>query len=232
MAGYAADNSVDFLLLGGGLASVMAADALRSEGADGTIAILSAENTLPYSRTPLTKAYLLGKVAADAFLIRPERFYRDNLIDLRLGRRAVAVMPEDHLVRTDGGDTIRYGKLLIATGCHARALDVAGAALGGIFHLRSRDDADAIRAAAAVAKRALVVVGGSFVGLEVAASLKQNSGFDGDAGRALGPALMPELFAPPLSALFAAQCAAHKVTRCNRRESRAFEGSGARAAPS
>jgi len=109
-------------------------------------------------------------------------------------------MPEDRVVRTDGGDSIRYGKLLIATGCHPRALEVPGAALGGIFHLRSRDDADAIRAAATAAKRALVV-GGSFLGLEVASTLKQ-------MGLAVtlvepGTALMPELFAPPLSALFA-----------------------------
>jgi NTE family protein len=195
-----AEDTVDILLLGGGRASVMAAETLREEGCDGTIAILSAEAVLPYIRTPLSKGYLRGEVAADTFLIRPESFYQQKRIDLRRGQRAVAVVPQDHLVRTDSGETIRYRKLLIATGCRPRGLNVHGATLGGIFRLHSRADADAIHAAAVGAKRALVV-GGSFLGLEVASSLTR-------MGLAVtlvepGAALMPELHAPRLSEAFA-----------------------------
>lgn len=195
-----AQKSIDFLLLGGGLASVTAAETLRAEGAEGSIAILSAEATLPYERPPLSKQYLLRNLPPERILIHPESFYRDRRIDLRLSTRAVAVVPKDHLVLTERGAPVRYGKLLIATGGSAQGLDVPGAALSGIFGLRTEADADAIRRAAAEAKRALVV-GGSFLGLEVATVLKR-------LGLAVtlverGDAIMPMLYAARLSDFFA-----------------------------
>lgn len=194
-----AQETIDFLLLGGGVASVTTAETLRAEGEDGSIAILSADPALPYQRPPLSKQYLLRDMAPERILIQPEGFYRDKRIDLRLGARAVAVAPKDHLVFTERGETLRYGKLLIATGGSAVGLDVPGAALPGIFRLRSQADADAIHRAAATAKRVLVV-GGSFLGLEVAATLKQ-------LGLAVtiverGGALMPMLYAARLSEFF------------------------------
>ena len=195
-----AEDAIDFLLLGGGLASVTAADTLRAEGAEGSIAILSAETALPYHRPPLSKQYLLRDMPPERILIHAESLYREKRIELRLGTRAVAVAPRDHLVRTERGETLRYGKLLIATGGRAQGLDVPGAALPGIFRLRTEGDADAIHRAAAEAKRVLVV-GGSFLGLEVAATLKR-------LGLAVtiverGGAIMPMLYAARLSDFFA-----------------------------
>jgi NADPH-dependent 2,4-dienoyl-CoA reductase/sulfur reductase-like enzyme len=199
-----AEDAIDFLLLGGGLASVTAAEVLRAEGAAGSIAILSADPALPYQRPPLSKQYLLRDMAPERILIQPENFYRDKRIDLRLGVRAAAVQPKDHLVLTDGGAPIRYGKLLIATGGRANGFDVPGAALAGVQRLRTQGDADAIRRAAAAAKRA-VVVGGSFLGLEVAAALVR-------LGLAVtiidrGSAIMPMLHAARLSEFFATYAA-------------------------
>src|SRR6185312_16786975 len=98
--------------LGSGLASVSAAETLRAEGADGSIAILSADTALPYHRPPLSKQYLLRAIPPERILIHPESFYREKRIELRLGTPAVAVAPRGRLVRTGRGETLRYGKLL------------------------------------------------------------------------------------------------------------------------
>jgi len=194
-----AGDIIDFLLLGGGLASVTAAETLRAEGAEGSIVILSADEGLPYHKPPLSKQYLTRDQMGDRILIHPERFYSDKHIDLRRGTRAAAVEPANHVVVTESGERIGYRKLLIATGGRANELALPGAALPGIHRLRTREDADAIRADRANAKRALVV-GGSFIGLEVAAALV-------GMGLAvtivdLGAAIMRRLCAPMLSEFF------------------------------
>lgn len=216
-------RNVDFLLIGGGMASVTAAKTLRTEGADGSILILAAESSLPYHRPPLSKRYLSGQQPHAHILIEPERFYQQHAIEVALGTRATSVAPDQHIVRTDRGDDIQYRKLLIATGGSATRLPIAGAGLDGVFWLRTAADADAIRAAAADGKRA-VVVGGSFLGLEVAASLTE-------LGIAVtlvesGSALLARLFAPEISAFLARYSTERGMTLMLGDTAVAIEGQG------
>ncbi len=163
-------QKIDFLLIGGGLASATAAETLRREGATGSILILSAESTLPYQRPALSKRYLLGHANVQQILVHPAQYYRDEEIEVALETTALSVDTARQLVETSTGRQIHYEKLLIATGASPRPIALPGASLQGIHVLRSRDDCDAIRQRASKAKRA-VVVGGSFHGMEVAMSL-------------------------------------------------------------
>ena len=163
-------KDVDFLLLGGGLASATAAETLRAEGAEGTILILSAENELPYHRPPLSKRFILAEQPKDRLFILKGDYYREHKIDVLLGTRATAIDPRSQTVRTDGAEDIHYGQLLIATGASPVHLVAPGSDLAGLHYLRTMDDASAIKKAAGTAKRA-VVIGGSFIGMELAATL-------------------------------------------------------------
>ncbi|MGC1584490.1 MAG: FAD-dependent oxidoreductase [Rhodomicrobium sp.] len=190
-------QQTDFLLAGGGLACATAAETLRTAGADGSIVMLSAEPLPPYHHPPLSKRFLLGNEHEDQLFIHPESFYRDHAIDLRLNSRVLSVDPSRQIVTTAAGE-IGYGQLLIATGGVPRALEIPGAALPGVFSLHYKGDADAIRRAAGDAKRA-AVIGGSFLGMEVAMSLVK-LGLEVTIVEA-GTALLPHLEATRLSAL-------------------------------
>jgi NTE family protein len=163
---------VDFLLLGGGPASATAAETLRAEGADGTITIVAAERALPYFRPPLSKQFLLDHQTRDQLDIFHDAEYREQRIEVLSGTRALGIDPEARIVYTDSAGEIDYDKLLIATGCRPKRLDVPGAELPGSYYLRTVADAEAIKGAAKGASRA-VVVGGNFVGMEIASSLRQ-----------------------------------------------------------
>ena len=128
---------VDFLLVGGGLASATAAETLRAAGAEGSIAILCAENTLPYYRPPLSKEFLLKGPDQSKILIHDPSFYRDRDIEIHLGSRVRQVDVDSRRIETDGGDHFRFGKLLIATGASVHRLSVPGANLEGIHYLRT-----------------------------------------------------------------------------------------------
>ncbi|HSC73359.1 MAG TPA: FAD-dependent oxidoreductase [Gaiellaceae bacterium] len=157
----------ELIIVGGGLTGARAIREYRASGGDGRIALLSREKTLPYHRPPLSKRYLRGETDAEQTLVEPEEFYVRNDVELVLGIDVPSVDPSEQVVHD-----FRYGKLLIATGAFPRALDVAGADLPGVFSLRSLEDATAIREAAAKTRDA-VVVGGGFIGMEVAASLTE-----------------------------------------------------------
>ncbi|HGN8662210.1 TPA: FAD-dependent oxidoreductase [Pseudomonas aeruginosa] len=165
-------QEIDFLLIGGGLASAQAAETLRQEGAAGSVQILSAEPKLPYHRPFLSKRYLLGSVSETRILVHPEDFYREHRIEVALNTRAVGIDTTRQCVRTSSRSVIHYGKLLIATGSIPRALAVPGASLGGVYTLRTQADSEAIRQAAAGARR-VVIVGGGFLGMEVALSMRE-----------------------------------------------------------
>ena len=165
-------REVAFLLIGGGLAGATAAETLRKEGAEGEITIISAENFLPYHRPPLSKSYLLKDQAEDLLLINKEEFYRENRIDLILDTKAVSVDPKRKTMATDRAGDFHYDKLLIASGSSVKRLSVPGANLSGIYYLRTIACAQALRRAMKRAKRA-VVIGGSFIGMELASSLSQ-----------------------------------------------------------
>ncbi|MDB5755281.1 MAG: hypothetical protein JWR56_1709 [Massilia sp.] len=160
----------DFLLVGGGVASATAAETLRRQGADGSIAILSAEQEAPYHRPPLSTRFLLSDPLPPTAFVLPPEYYREQEIDLLLDTRATAIDPKSQVVQTDRSGPIHYGKLLLATGARPVRLYVPGSALRGIHYLRTLNDALAIRHAAGVARHA-VVVGAGFLGLELAAAL-------------------------------------------------------------
>jgi NADPH-dependent 2,4-dienoyl-CoA reductase/sulfur reductase-like enzyme/predicted acylesterase/phospholipase RssA len=163
-------RKVDFLLLGGGLASATAAETLRLEGADGTIAILSAEAYPPYQRPPLSTQFLLGTQTEDRLLIFDDSFYREQSIDVILSTRAARLDANHHVVQTDRAGDVQFRKLLIATGAAPIRFQIPGSTLPGIHYLRTLTDALNIRRGADSARRA-VVVGGSFLAIELAASL-------------------------------------------------------------
>ncbi len=163
-------SAVDYLIVGGGLAGATAAETLRREGAQGSVALLCAEDVLPYHRPPLSKEFLLSKRNRESVLIHDTAFYRERDIEVRLGTRALRVDPLGNRVETDTAGELRFNQLLIATGARLRKLDLPGADLDGVFYLRRLADAEALKQAMAVARRA-VVVGASFIAMEVTASL-------------------------------------------------------------
>ena len=160
---------VDFLLIGGGLASATAAETLRGGGAQGSVAILSAEAILPYHRPPLSKDFLLKGPQKTNILIHDQSFYRDRDIAVHLGARVSRLDIERRTIETDQGTNFGFGKLLIATGASVDELSVPGTELKGIHYLRTADDGLALYESIADVQRA-VVIGASFIGMELAAA--------------------------------------------------------------
>ena len=188
----------DFLIVGGGLAGVTAAETLRAADAEGSVLILSAEHLPPYHRPPLSKGYLTGRENEARLLIRPESFYRDQKIELQLSSRVLSIDPVRRMITTSAGET-GYGQLLVATGGVPNRLRVPGVELVGVFNLSSKGDADAIRRAASGAKR-VAVIGGSYLAMEIAISLKELGLYVTVIER--GPQVLPYLKAPGISAYF------------------------------
>ncbi|MFT5393835.1 MAG: 3-phenylpropionate/trans-cinnamate dioxygenase ferredoxin reductase subunit [Gammaproteobacteria bacterium] len=156
------------VIVGGGQAAGQAAASLRQEGFEGELVLFCDESRLPYQRPPLSKQYLSGEIGVERVQLRPEKFYADNNVTLRLGERVVGIEPDKHTIELEGGVRESYDKLILATGSRVRRLDqLPGATQGGIHYLRTVDDADGIRTALETAKR-VVVVGGGYIGLEVA----------------------------------------------------------------
>jgi NADPH-dependent 2,4-dienoyl-CoA reductase/sulfur reductase-like enzyme len=133
--------------------------------------MLSADADPPYDRPNLSKDYLAGTASEDWIPLRDAAFYQQQSIDLRLATRAVAIDTQQRLVRTSNGDSLAYGALLIATGAEPIRLDLPGADLPHVHYLRSLADSRSLIDAAGRARR-VVVIGASFIGLEVAASLR------------------------------------------------------------
>ena len=160
------------VIVGAGQAAGQAAASLRQEGYEGDITILGDEAQAPYQRPPLSKAYLSGEVGMERVLVRPEKFYEDKNIDLRTSTVVEKINPEAKNVTTASGDTVAYDKLLIATGSRPRILNIEGSDLGGIHYLRTIADVDGIREAMGSVKN-VCIVGGGYIGLEVAAVAKK-----------------------------------------------------------
>lgn len=140
---------------------------LRAEGHQGAITMVGAETHPPYQRPPLSKNYLSGEIGVERVLLRPSSFYAENDIDLRLGTSVHEIDPEGRKVRLENGEALVYETLVLATGATVRRLKIPGADLAGIRYLREIADSDAIRGAMGEGAR-LVVVGGGYIGLEVA----------------------------------------------------------------
>ncbi len=159
------------VIAGGGLAGAKTAEALRAQGFGGDVTLLAAEPHLPYERPPLSKGYLAGKASFDEAVVHPESWYREHRIDLRRGTRAAAIDARGHRLGLAGGDAIGYDKLVLATGAVPRRLPVPGGDAEGLHQLRTREDSDVIRSCFGDGKR-LIVIGGGWIGLEVAAAAR------------------------------------------------------------
>eukprot|EP01116_Phalansterium_solitarium_P023755 TRINITY_DN8490_c0_g1_i2.p1 TRINITY_DN8490_c0_g1~~TRINITY_DN8490_c0_g1_i2.p1 ORF type:complete len:547 (-),score=191.49 TRINITY_DN8490_c0_g1_i2:440-2035(-) len=155
-----------FVLVGGGCAAAVCAETLRHEGFTGRIVLISKEKFAPYDRTKLSKAMTSSGAS---IVLRPESFYAELQIELVLGRELVELDAQEHTVKLDDGSVIVYDKALVAPGAAPRWSTSPGSRLGGIHALRNPDDALAIVTAAE--GKDVVVVGSSFIGMEVASSI-------------------------------------------------------------
>ncbi|MBU2107677.1 MAG: NAD(P)/FAD-dependent oxidoreductase, partial [Alphaproteobacteria bacterium] len=157
------------VIIGTGHAGVQAAASLREEGFSGRIALIGNEGDLPYHKPPLSKTFIKDPDAKPQIL-RAEAFYSGAAIELITGETVAAIDPAASRVRLLNGTTIPFGHAIIATGARPRPLSIEGGPLGGVLSLRSLADARAIRERAAGAED-VVVMGGGFIGLEIAATL-------------------------------------------------------------
>lgn len=161
-----------FVIVGASLAGASAAAQLRKEGFDGPVVLIGDEWERPYERPALSKEYLRGASERDKAFVHGPDFYDEHAIDLRTSTQVAAIDPDIREVVLDDGERLGYERLLLATGASPCRLEVPGASLPGVHHLRTLADADAIRNAATRAHHA-VVIGGGWIGAEVSASLRQ-----------------------------------------------------------
>ncbi|MGH2798801.1 MAG: NAD(P)/FAD-dependent oxidoreductase [Thermoleophilaceae bacterium] len=165
-----ARRRVDHLLIGGGLAAANCARWLREEGADGSVLLVGREPDPPYNRPPLSKGYLQAKESREDVLFRPDDWWREQDIELMTRTSVMRLDVQERLATLSTKDEIEFGTALLATGANVRRLRIDGCDLDGIHYLRAFANSEAIRAEAERAERA-VLIGGSYIGTEVAASL-------------------------------------------------------------
>jgi 3-phenylpropionate/trans-cinnamate dioxygenase ferredoxin reductase subunit len=165
-----ATRKVDFLLVGGGLASANCARWLREEGADGTILLVGREPDPPYNRPNCSKGYLRGEESREEPLFRPNEWWTEQDIALQTRTSVSALDLDARNARLSSGEDVEFDRALIATGANVRRLNVPGCELEQIFYLRTLGNADSIREGVADIER-VVLIGGSYIGCEVAASL-------------------------------------------------------------
>ena len=184
------------VVVGGGLAAGRLASEYRAAGGEQDVTIVGAEPDPPYNRPPLTKGYLRGELEREGTLVRPLEEWEEAVVELRLDTTVEAIHPDEHEVELAGGERLAYGTLVLATGARPRTLPLPGGDLVGVHTYRTLADADAVRAALDEAHSA-IVIGGSFIGAEAAASLRRR-GLDVTLVER-GPMLMPQLASPDLS---------------------------------
>lgn len=161
-----------FVIVGASLAGATAAQTLREEGFTGRLVLIGDEAERPYERPPLSKGYLLGEQNKDKLYVHDESWYAENSVELILGRRVINLDRAGHWVELQGGDRLRYSKLLLATGASPRRLELPGAGLDGVCYLRRIEDSERLREAIRGALR-VTVVGGGWIGLETAAAARR-----------------------------------------------------------
>ncbi|MEL7309973.1 MAG: FAD-dependent oxidoreductase [Pseudomonadota bacterium] len=168
------NKKTDILIVGAGHAAGQLAVSLRQGGYDGDVMMLGDEPHPPYQRPPLSKKYLAGELDAERLLVKPENFYRESNIELATDTRVTAIDVTHKTATVDDGASVSWRSLVLATGTRARQLPLPGAELKGVHYLRTASDVDAMRPEFAAGKR-LVVIGGGYIGLEVAAVARQLS---------------------------------------------------------
>ena len=166
-------REVEFVIIGGGVAAAKAAEGLRAAGGEGAAVVLTAEPELPYERPPLSKEFLRGEAGRETTRTHDQAWYRDHDVEVLLATRASTLDPATRTVTTEVGDQLHYGRgLVLATGAQPNRLGLPGEDLDGVYYLRTVDDSERLRAAISRAE-SMVVIGGGFIGAEVAASATQ-----------------------------------------------------------
>src|SRR5256885_5686280 len=164
---------------------------MREEGFDGRIVLVTGEGERPYERPPLSKEYLRGEAGREKIYVHEESWYAEHDVELRVGEKVTALDAAGSVATLGSGEELRFDRALLATGAEPRRLNVPGADLDGVHLLRSVDDSDALRERLEAGGK-LVVIGGGWIGSEVAASARQR----GLAGTMIEPPRLPPLRAP------------------------------------
>lgn len=163
----------DVVIVGTGHGGAQAAIALRQQGHEGSILMIGRDDAPPYERPPLSKEYLAGDKVFERIMIRPEKFWAEKGIELKLGAAVTAIDAAVHRLTLLDGSTVTYRKLIWSGGGDPRRLPVQGAVLPQVFYVRDKSDADAMMAALAEGSKRAVVIGGGYIGLEAAAVLRK-----------------------------------------------------------
>jgi 3-phenylpropionate/trans-cinnamate dioxygenase ferredoxin reductase subunit len=164
-------EAIDYLIVGGGVAGGHAVFEIRKHDKSGTILVVNEEDQLPYDRPPLSKEYLAGKKKRRELFFRADSYYPRNRVEVLRKHRVTSIDPSHRNITLDDGREILYRSLLLATGGRVRKLEVTGSDLEGIYYLRTLQDCDVIRKAASDSRK-VAIVGGGFIGCEVAATLR------------------------------------------------------------
>jgi len=217
------DREVDFLLVGGGMASAHCAAELRRRGAEGSILLIGREPEPPYERPPISKEYLRGDARREGAHVNPVTWYEENGVELLTARNVISLDAEARTAKIQGGEEVSFGKALFGTGAMVNILRVEGAENEGIHYLRAFGNADAIRADAEAAE-SVVLIGGSYIGCEVAASLAAQ-------GKkctilAIEEVALSRTFGEDAGRWFQGQLESHGVTFHGGETLSAFEGDG------
>jgi 3-phenylpropionate/trans-cinnamate dioxygenase ferredoxin reductase component len=218
-------QQLKYIILGGGMVAGYAAKELAGRGLkSGELAIISADTALPYERPPLSKGFLAGKDDETSILINSGDWYRQHGIEVRVDTVIERIDPNKKLLRSNSGEEFECQHLLLATGARARKLDVDGNNLRNVFYLRSLKDSETIRSQSASAKEA-VIIGGGFIGMEVASVLTQ---------KGIQATLViredrvwSRVFTPPMSAFFEQYYTARGVRIVKEARVASLEGKGA-----
>jgi 3-phenylpropionate/trans-cinnamate dioxygenase ferredoxin reductase subunit len=211
------------VIVGASHAGAQLGAGLRQAGWEGAISIVGDEALPPYHRPPLSKAYLAGEKHSDELLIRPASFYEKSAIDLVLGSRVTAVDRDAKRIALHDGGSIPYTKLALATGAKVRKLSLPGHELNGVFYLRDLADVDRLRAFVG-AGRSAVIIGGGYIGLETAASLRK-LGMEVTVLEAL-PRVLQRVTAPQVSSFYARIHAEEGVNIVTEAATESLQGSG------
>jgi NADPH-dependent 2,4-dienoyl-CoA reductase/sulfur reductase-like enzyme len=184
-----------YVIVGASLAGAKAAETLRAEGFDGAVVLIGAEDERPYERPPLSKGYLLGKDERESIFVHADGWYAEHDVDLRRAVTVTSIDRSGHRVTLAGGESVPYGRLLIATGASPRRLDIPGGDLDGVRYLRTVGDSERL-AAALRGGGQVVIAGAGWIGLETAAAAREYGcevtivePASGSLQRALGPEL-------------------------------------------
>jgi 3-phenylpropionate/trans-cinnamate dioxygenase ferredoxin reductase subunit len=209
------------LIVGAGHAAGQVVTSLRQKRFAGRITLVGDEPYYPYQRPPLSKKFLAGQLEAERLYVKPPSFYEDDQICVRLETRVDRIDRSARQVTTAGGDTLDYGRLVLATGARARKVSVPGCGLDGVHFLRGIADVEQIRASMSRGKR-LVIVGAGYIGLEVAAVCRQ-LGLDVTVVE-MADRVMSRVVSPHVSDFFELHHTSHGVTFLLSTGLAAFEG--------